>query len=738
MRFIFIIVLLLSVHCLNAQPLKREMRGAWLTTFLNIDWPDRTQSPQQQRESLISILNTYHNIGINTVFLQIRSQCDAMYQSNFEPWSADLTGVQGMAPFPLWDPLKFAIEECHKRAIEIHGWMNPYRAVANTANLPNFAPTHIARTHPEWLLNNGTLRTLDPGLPEVREYIVKIVKDVVNRYDLDGIHFDDYFYPEGFVNDEATFSKYPNGITSKADWRRNNVNLLIKTLGTEINALKPWMKFGISPSGIYRNSTNPEIGSPTNGLEHYNTLFSDSKKWLQEGWIDYLIPQVYYSSRQTSAPYPTVVQWWQQHSYHRHIYIGIGSYKIGNGETAWSNRSETPNQIRLNRTYKNIKGQSFYNTASIMNNRLGLKDSLFTLFNPIALPPEMPWKKTEFPQVPVEITAIKNGNEVSLTWRKPPFTNELNKPMYFVLYRSLNQKININDAKEIIALTADTSFTDQTSTDYYYAVTSLNRTFNESEVSETVSASGSKIPFTYVLNWMMEKNNEVKLRWKDHGLDTIRIFELEKSLDGINYQIYKTVNVIKRNDEYLVNDIIHTNTFYRLKSMKVNGQSDISKAVEIKFTPLLVVKVDTTVKPLIASLPVKSVASNNNVIKKDTIPAMVQSLSGAKNNPSPVNAISINQKTDSTKINIRSADFLVYPLAQELKAGVNLSIRINVAGNLIYRVFENDRQLTWGKIKTGRSNVTLSLPGTNELKPGKYVLKMEMDQQKQEIPFELR
>ncbi len=717
MRFIFSIIAFFTFVYINAQPLKREMRGAWLTTFLNIDWPVRTQTPLEQRESLISILNTYHTVGINTVYLQVRSQCDAMYPSEIEPWSADLTGVQGMAPFPLWDPLAFAIEECHKRALEIHAWINPYRAIANTANLPNFAPSHVARKHPEWLLNNGTLRTLDPGLPEVREYITRIIKDLVNRYDLDGIHFDDYFYPEGYVNDEATFVKYSNGFINKGDWRRNNVNLLIKNLGQEINALKPWMKFGISPSGIYRNSSDPLLGSPTNGLEHYNTLFSDTRKWLQEGWIDYLIPQVYYSSRQTNAPYATVVKWWQQHTYNRHIYIGIGTYKIGNGEVAWNNRSETPNQIRLNRTFKNIKGQSFYNTASIMTNRLGLKDSLINLFNPVALPPEMLWKVSERPSAPLDFSVLKNEKMLMLNWRRPDFSNELNKPKYYIIYRSANSVIDTNDPLQILSVTADTFFNDIIDDHtYYYAVSSLNRTFNESGISETITGSNRKVPVTYVLNWILEKDHEVKLRWKDLGMDTVAKFELEKSMDGFHYQSFKIILVEKPLDEYVVNDIISNNVFYRLKSVNINGQSSTGKPLKIIFRKTALSKNDSLKPALITNAQlVKRTPSLNSdsvilmAIKKDTLP----------------------------NVNSVERNVLIGPL-NGVRTGVNININIKVAGNLVYRVFQGDRQLTWGKIKTGRSNVTLALPGTNELSPGKYLLKMEMDEKKQEIPFELR
>ncbi|MDX5419149.1 MAG: family 10 glycosylhydrolase, partial [Hymenobacteraceae bacterium] len=273
---------------------KREFRGAWIATYANIDWPNRTQTPAQQQAALISILDHHKATGINAVFLQVRSQCDALYPSQLEPWSADLTGLQGRAPSMPWDPITFAIEECRKRGMEFHAWINPYRAIANYNNISTFDPTHVARRKPEWLLAAGNQRILNPALQEVRDYVTTVIEDIVTRYDVDGIHFDDYFYPNAVFNDDDSYLADPRGIMDRGDWRRDNVNKLVQQVSESIKAAKPWVKFGISPSGIYRNSTNPAIGSNTSGLQHYVTLYADSRKWLQEGWIDYLAPQVYW------------------------------------------------------------------------------------------------------------------------------------------------------------------------------------------------------------------------------------------------------------------------------------------------------------------------------------------------------------------------------------------------------------------------------------------------------------
>ena len=216
---------------LNAQnPPKREFRGAWVATYFGIDWPNRNQTPQQQRAAFLTIVNHHLQTGITAMFVQVRSQSDAMYPSSIEPWGFYLTPVKadGNEPSEAWDPMQFMIDECHARGIEFHAWINPYRAIGNIANINNFSPTHVARQHPEWLIANGVERILDPGLPEVRNHVNSVVIDIVNRYDVDGIHFDDYFYPNAAFNDDATFAAHNRGFTSRADWRRDNVNLLIQ------------------------------------------------------------------------------------------------------------------------------------------------------------------------------------------------------------------------------------------------------------------------------------------------------------------------------------------------------------------------------------------------------------------------------------------------------------------------------------------------------------------------------
>ncbi|NML20248.1 family 10 glycosylhydrolase [Pseudoflavitalea sp. G-6-1-2] len=492
-----------SLVTIAQQAPKREMRGAWIATYSNIDWPNRTQTPAQQRAAFLSILEHHKATGLNTLFIQVRSQCDAMYASSIEPWSADLTGTQGKPPTEFWDPMQFMIDECHKRGIEFHAWLNPYRAAGNSNSLPSFSETHVAKQHPEWLLSQGTLRVLDPGLQPVREYILSVITDIVNRYDVDGIHFDDYFYPPAApsgttpYNDDASFANDPRGFTNRADWRRDNVNLLIKKVNDTILHLKPWVKFGVSPSGIYRNSTNPEIGTPTSGLEHYTTLYADTKKWLQQGWVDYIAPQVYWYIGQPGANYAAIVPWWNNQANGRHIYIGMAGYKVNDPAMGvnWANPSQIPNEMRLNRTFSNIYGQSIYNTSSMRSTaRLGFRDSLRLFFyNLPVLQPRMPWRDSIAPAQPNALYVAKfRTDSVVLKWQQQPSSDELNRTRQYVIYRSTSEQIDTANAANILAITnADqAAFTDVSGEDgatYYYAVSALDRFHNESNASNSAS-----------------------------------------------------------------------------------------------------------------------------------------------------------------------------------------------------------------------------------------------------------
>lgn len=499
---IYLWCLFFAVSISNAQtPPKRELRAAWLTTFLNLDWPaTNTRSVQQVKDSVNKLLDLHKQTGINAIYFQVRNECDAVYPSTLEPWSACVTGIQGNAPADNFDPLQFMIDECRKRGIEIHAWLNPYRAVNNYNNISSYATNHIANTRPEWLLQQGTLRILNPGIPAVRDYIISIMMDIIRRYDVDGIHYDDYFYPYPGAgntttrfNDDATFVAFPRGFTNQNDWRRDNINLFIKQSYDSIKTVKPWVKFGVSPFGIWRNQSSDAAGSATNGLQSFSDVFADSKKWIEQQWVDYLTPQIYWSIGFSAANYAILAPWWNNQSNGRHIYSGQAAYKIAvDADANWNNPSQINNQIRLNRTYNNILGSAFFRTRFFATNPLQFRDSLKQyVYTKPALLPVMPWRDNTAPQAVTNVTATVNSNHVQLSWTKPPSTtNELDKVKQFVVYRFNNATVNLNDVNAIQQITPNdeiTIFNDSNLAPavYYYVVTSLDRFHNES-VANTV------------------------------------------------------------------------------------------------------------------------------------------------------------------------------------------------------------------------------------------------------------
>ncbi|MEJ7625655.1 MAG: family 10 glycosylhydrolase [Ferruginibacter sp.] len=521
MHKLLLFILVLSLYSLTeAQtPPKRELRGAWITTYFGLDWPVKTQTPQQQRDGLLTIMNHHKATGINAVYFQIRSQSDAMYPSSIEPWSSDLNGVQGNPPAPLWDPLQFAIDEARKKGMDFHAWLNPYRAVGNTANLPVFAASHVAKQHPEWMLTIGTVQILNPGLTAVRDYITGVVVDVLTRYDIDGIHFDDYFYPTGTTGDNTTYTSDPRGFTNIEDWRRDNINLLIKRVNDSIIKIKPWVKFGVSPSGIYRSSTNPTIGSNTSpgANQHYLHNFADTRKWLQQGWIDYLTPQLYWYIGQTGSDYGILVPWWNDNAYGRHIYIGMAAYKVNDPAQGpnWADRSQIPSQIRMNRSslYPNIHGEIYFRTQNLRNNPLNFRDSIRIFYSKPALLPSMPWRDAIAPLPASSLTAVKYANDsVVLKWIKPaPTTNESDKVKQFVIYRSINPSIDTSNALNILTITTNdtTAYRDTTvipNTEYYYTVTALDRFHNESSKTNTVNNQPPRITCPAVQQLVLNNN----------------------------------------------------------------------------------------------------------------------------------------------------------------------------------------------------------------------------------------
>ncbi len=498
--------LFICISFANAQtPPKRELRAAWFSTFLNLDWPSTSvRTVQEVKDSVIKLLDLQQQTGINAIYFQVRNECDAVYPSSIEPWCASVTGTQGIAPPAGFDPLQFMIDECHKRGIEIHAWFNPYRAVNNYSSIGSYASSHVANQHPEWLLTQGSLRILNPGIPPVRDYVLAVVMDVLRRYDVDGIHYDDYFYPypgagntSSRFNDDATFASYRRGFSNQNDWRRDNINLFIQRSYDSIKTVKPWVKFGVSPFGIWRNQSSDATGSVTNGLQSYSDVYADTKKWLQQGWVDYVTPQLYWSMGFNTANYAVLVPWWNNNANGRHIYSGQAPYKINADiDPNWNNPSQINNQVRLNRTYSNIHGSTFFRTGYFATNPLQFRDSLEEhMYTAPALLPTMPWRDNVAPQPVSNVTAQVNSNNVQLSWTKPSAaSNELDKARQFVVYRFNSSAVDLNNVDAIQLVTANdqtTTFTDNNLTPavYYYVVTSLDRFHNESAASNVKEVS---------------------------------------------------------------------------------------------------------------------------------------------------------------------------------------------------------------------------------------------------------
>ena len=379
-KIVFVLSLLTCLTSFAQPPVpKPEMRAVWIATISNIDYPSvPTISSDVQKAEFLKLLDMHWRNGMNTIVMQIRPATDAFYPSPFEPWSQWLTGTQGQAPVPYYDPLDFMITETHKRGMEFHAWMNPYRAVFNIYK-SSITANHITRVHPEWFVTYGDKKYFDPGNKEAQQYVVNIVKDVVSRYPVDAIHFDDYFYPypiagENFA-DNTSYSKYGNGM-SKADWRRSNVDSIIQLLYKNIKETNSKCQFGISPFGVWRNaSRDPLNGSNTAGLANYDDLYADILLWLKKGWVDYVAPQLYWEFGPRSVAYEVLVDWWSKHTYGKNCYIGLGIYRAGSNQ-AWRDKTLLPRQIEKLRATPNIQGMMFYSSKSFESNPNGWSDSL--------------------------------------------------------------------------------------------------------------------------------------------------------------------------------------------------------------------------------------------------------------------------------------------------------------------------------------------------------------------------
>jgi uncharacterized lipoprotein YddW (UPF0748 family) len=384
---------------------KYEFRAAWVATVDNIDWPSKKGlSSDSQKVEYLRILDMHQRNGLNAVIVQIRPATDAMYPSQYEPWSEWLTGKQGKPPAPYYDPLKFMIDEAHKRGLEFHAWCNPYRAEFSLRK-SSIAPTHITRVHPEWFVTYGNTRYFDPGNKNAQQFVVRVIRDIVSRYDIDAIHFDDYFYPYRIAGkefpDDKSYAKYGSGM-SRDDWRRSNVDSIIVQLSKAIKEENKHCRFGISPFGVWRNKDKDPEGSDTRaGQTNYDDLYADILLWLKNGWIDYVAPQLYWEFTQPNAPYGVLLDWWNDHTYGRHCYIGLGIYRAGSS-AAWKDSTLLPRQIQALREAENVQGAIYFSSKSFIKNPNGWNDSLQNnYYKQPALIPPMKWIDSTKPGKPI-------------------------------------------------------------------------------------------------------------------------------------------------------------------------------------------------------------------------------------------------------------------------------------------------------------------------------------------------
>ena len=419
-------------------PPKCEFRAAWVATVENIDWPSKKGlSTDSQKAEFTRLLDMHRRNGLNAVVVQVRPATDAFYPSLYEPWSEWLTGTQGKAPSPYYDPLRFMIEETHKRGMEFHAWCNPYRAVYAIGK-SSISPTHITRLHPEWFLSYGGTLYFDPGNKEVQQYVTQVIRDIVHRYDIDALHFDDYFYPYRIPGkefpDEASFSKYGNGM-DREDWRRSNVDSIIVRLGAMIREEKKYCKFGISPFCVWRNSSKDPDGSETQaGQTNYDDLYANILLWLKNGWIDYVAPQLYLEIGYKRADYPILLDWWASHSYGRQCYIGLAIYRAGSNP-AWRDPTQLTRQIQDIRNHPDVQGAIYFSSKSFERNPLGWCDSLReNYYNYPALIPPMPWIDSVRPHEPFVHNEYDRKEATQIAWLAKGATEDTLRG--YAIYRS--------------------------------------------------------------------------------------------------------------------------------------------------------------------------------------------------------------------------------------------------------------------------------------------------------------
>ncbi|MFF2369837.1 glycoside hydrolase family 10 protein [Agromyces sp. NPDC058110] len=486
----------------EAGPRKRELRAMWISSVVNIDWPSAAGlTADAQRAEFLHWLDVAEQFRLNAVFVQVRPTADAFWPSPLEPWSQYLTGVQGQDPG--YDPLAFIVEEAHRRNLELHAWYNPYR-VSMQADPSKLVPEHPARVHPDWIWPYGGKLYFDPGLPETQEHIQQAIMHSVEHYDLDGVHFDDYFYPYAVagqtIPDAATFVAHGAGFDDIAAWRRHNVDTFVESISKRIKAAKPWVKFGISPFGIWRNASTDPNGSATGGSQSYDMQFADTRRWVLEGWLDYINPQIYWQFGLAVADYAALVPWWADvaEASGTHLYIGEALYKVTSG--VFTDPAELSNHLDFDRQVDAerapVHGNVYFSAKHVPADPQGsmsiVRDRHYTA---PAIVPAMPWLPATPVNAPVLALAHRSGDGAHLVWLDAIRPNR--RATSFAIYRVEGRAATVDtDAAANLVATVraadavrqewvDTSAV--AGTRYTYVVTALDRVWNESAPSRPAS-----------------------------------------------------------------------------------------------------------------------------------------------------------------------------------------------------------------------------------------------------------
>ncbi len=485
--FTALLLFVVATVCANTV---REFRGAWIQC---VNGQFMGMSTADMQKTLTYQLDELQKDGANAIIFQVRPECDALYNSSIEPWSRFLTGEQGKAPSPYWDPLQWMIEQCHKRGMELHAWINPYRAKTKTTHV--LSPKHIAHKRRDLVFEYDGQYILNPAYDENRQYICHVVGDILRRYDVDGLHIDDYFYPYPAagctIPDEQLYRRNPGGHSNIGDWRRYNVNLFMKEMHDTIRAVKPWVKFGVSPFGIYRNKKSDPNGSDTRGLQNYDDLYADVLLWINNGWIDYCVPQIYWQIGHPAADYEELIGWWSRYAGGRPLFIGEDVERtVKYTDPSNVNSHQLPAKMNLHQQHRNVQGTVLWFAKAAVDNVGNYGTLLRTNYwRTPALQPLMPFIDGKAPKKPRKVKPVWTEDGYILFWTAPKGKGWKDEAVKYVVYRiAKGERFDIYNPNNIVAITTDTYYKlpyHNGSEKYTYAVTALDRMQNESKPAKT-------------------------------------------------------------------------------------------------------------------------------------------------------------------------------------------------------------------------------------------------------------